>query len=382
MAEMAQHDGAAIEVRGLTKSYGDVHAVRGIDLRVEHGKIFALLGPNGAGKTTTVEILEGYRSRDGGTVQVLGFDPARQRRQLKSQIGIVLQSSGMDRYLTVAETVAMYAGYYPRPRPVDDVIDLVGLQGKRDARVLQLSGGQQRRLDVAIALVGNPDLLFLDEPTTGFDPSARHEAWEVIKNLAALGKTVLLTTHYMDEAQYLADQVAVISDGRIVAEGPPATIGNRERASARIRYRLADGATPPPDLLAPPGPDGLIELVPDDLTAALHRLTGWALEQHVELTGLEVIRPTLEDVYLELTGSPAGAAGSSGPVLPGRPTGRQDTGHERRGADAVAGPVHEQGILAQPGLGLLHLRLPADVPGHLHRAARARHGAHLAGPGW
>ncbi len=315
MAEMARHDDAAIEVRGLTKSYGDVHAVRGIDLFVERGKIFALLGPNGAGKTTTVEILEGYRSRDGGTVQVLGYDPARQRRQLKSQIGIVLQSSGMDRYLTVSETVTMYAGYYPRPRPVDEVINLVGLQAKRDARVLQLSGGQQRRLDVAIALVGNPDLLFLDEPTTGFDPSARHEAWEVIKNLATLGKTVLLTTHYMEEAQYLADQVAVISGGRIVAEGPPATIGNREQARARIRYRLADGAMPPSDLLAPPGPDGLMELAPDDLTAALHRLTGWALEQHVELTGLEVVRPTLEDVYLgdgaerpaaELTGSQEG----------------------------------------------------------------------------
>ena len=306
MAETARHDSAAIEVRGLTKSYRDVHAVQGIDLRVERGQIFALLGPNGAGKTTTVEILEGYRSRDGGTVQVLGCDPARQRRQLKSQIGIVLQSSGMDRYLTVSETVTMYAGYYPRPRPVDEVINLVGLQAKRDARVLQLSGGQQRRLDVAIALVGNPDLLFLDEPTTGFDPSARHEAWQVIKNLAALGKTVLLTTHYMDEAQYLADQVAVISGGRIVAEGPPATIGNREQARARIRYRLADGARPPSDLQAPPGPDGLMELAPDDLTAALHRLTGWALEQHVELTGLEVIRPTLEDVYLELTGSQEG----------------------------------------------------------------------------
>ena len=314
VAEITRHDSAAIEVRGLTKSYGDVHAVRGIDVLVERGQIFALLGPNGAGKTTTVEILEGYRSRDGGTVKVLGYDPARQRRQLKSQIGIVLQSSGMDRYLTVAETVAMYAGYYPRPRPVDEVISLVGLQAKRDTRVLQLSGGQQRRLDVAIALAGNPDLLFLDEPTTGFDPSARHEAWEVIKNLATLGKTVLLTTHYMDEAQYLADQVAVISGGQIVAEGPPATIGNREQARARIRYRLADGAAPPPDLLAPPGPDGLIELVPDDVTAALHRLTGWALEQHVELTGLEVIRPTLEDVYLELTGSPAEAAGSTEPA--------------------------------------------------------------------
>jgi ABC-2 type transport system ATP-binding protein len=316
MAEPGQQDGAAIEVRGLTKSYGAVHAVRGIDLTVERGQIFAMLGPNGAGKTTTVEILEGYRSRDSGTVQVLGYDPARQRRQLKSLIGIVLQSSGMDRYLTVAETITMYAGFYPNPRPVDEVIGLVGLEEKRNARVLKLSGGQQRRLDVAIALAGNPDLLFLDEPTTGFDPSARHEAWEVIKNLAQLGKTVLLTTHYMDEAQYLADQVAVISGGRIVAEGPPATIGNREQARARIRYRLADGATPPADLTAQAGPDGLIELVPDDLTATLHRLTGWAMDQHVELTGLEVIRPTLEDVYLELTDSPAAAA-SPEPAIAG-----------------------------------------------------------------
>jgi len=311
VAEVARHDGAAIEVRGLIKSYDDVHAVRGIDLTVERGQIFALLGPNGAGKTTTVEILEGYRSRDGGTVKVLGYDPGRQRQPLKSQIGIVLQSTGVDRYLTVSETVTMYAGFYPHPRPVDEVIDLVGLTAKRNTRVLKLSGGQQRRLDVAVALAGNPDLLFLDEPTTGFDPSARHEAWEVIKNLAALGKTVLLTTHYMDEAQYLADQVAVITSGRIVAEGPPATIGNREQARAQIRYRLDAGTTPPADLTAPPGPDGLIELRPDDLTAALHRLTGWALEQHVELSGLEVSRPSLEDVYLELTDSPAAPAGAA-----------------------------------------------------------------------
>ena len=311
MAELARHDGAAIEVRGLIKSYDDVHAVRGIDLTVERGQIFALLGPNGAGKTTTVEILEGYRSRDGGTVKVLGYDPGRQRQPLKSQIGIVLQSTGVDRYLTVSETVTMYAGFYPHPRPVDEVIDLVGLTAKRNTRVLKLSGGQQRRLDVAVALAGNPDLLFLDEPTTGFDPSARHEAWEVIKNLAALGKTVLLTTHYMDEAQYLADQVAVITSGRIVAEGPPATIGNREQARAQIRYRLDAGTTPPADLTAPPGPDGLIELRPDDLTAALHRLTGWALEQHVELSGLEVSRPSLEDVYLELTDSAAAPAGTA-----------------------------------------------------------------------
>jgi ABC-2 type transport system ATP-binding protein len=298
-------DGAAIEVRGLTKSYGEVHAVRGIDLTVERGQIFALLGPNGAGKTTTVEILEGYRSRDGGTVKVLGYDPARQRQRLKRQIGIVLQASGVDRYLTVSETVAMYAGFYPHPRPVDEVVALVGLETKRNARVLTLSGGQQRRLDVAVALAGDPDLLFLDEPTTGFDPSARHEAWEVIKSLAALGKTVLLTTHYMDEAQYLADQVAVISDGRIVAEGPPATIGNRQQARARIRYRMADGAVPPADITGPTGADGLTELTPDDLTTTLHRLTGWALEQHVTLTGLEVMRPSLEDVYLALTGGPA-----------------------------------------------------------------------------
>ena len=317
MAEPGRQDGTAIEVRGLTKSYGGVHAVRGIDLTVQRGHIFALLGPNGAGKTTTVEILEGYRSRDGGTVQVLGYDPGRQRQRLKPQIGIVLQSTGIDHYLTVAETVAMYAGFYPHPRPVDEVIQLVGLEAKRDSRVLKLSGGQQRRLDVAIALAGNPDLLFLDEPTTGFDPSARHEAWEVIKNLAELGKTVLLTTHYMDEAQFLADQVAVISNGRIVAEGPPTTIGNRELARARIRYRLPDGAAPPADLTASPGPDGLTELVPDDLTATLHRLTGWALEQHVELTGLEVVRPSLEDVYLNLTdggGVPAAQPAGAGPA--------------------------------------------------------------------
>ena len=324
MAEPGRQGGAAIEVRGLTKSYGGVHAVRGIDLTVARGQIFALLGPNGAGKTTTVEILEGYRSRDGGTVQILGYDPGRQRQRLKRQIGIVLQSSGMDSYLTVAETVAMYAGFFPHPRPVDEVIQLVGLEAKRDTRVLKLSGGQQRRLDVAIALTGNPDLLFLDEPTTGFDPSARHEAWEVIKNLAELGKTVLLTTHYMDEAQYLADQVAVISSGRIVAEGTPATIGNRELARARIRYRLPDGVAPPADLSASPGPDGLTELVPEDLTAALHRLTGWALDQHVELTGLEVTRPTLEDVYLELTDSPAAqAAAVTKKPVGGNPAGRR-----------------------------------------------------------
>ena len=202
---------AAIEVTGLTKSYGDVAAVAGLDLRIDTGEIFALLGPNGAGKTTTVEILEGYRHRDGGSVAVLGHDPGRERKQLKPRIGIVLQSTGVDRYLTVAETIRMYASYYPHPRPVGEIIGLVGLSEKRDTRVIKLSGGQQRRLDVAIALAGDPDLLFLDEPTTGFDPSARREAWEVVRNLAALGKTVLLTTHYMDEAQYLAGRVPASS---------------------------------------------------------------------------------------------------------------------------------------------------------------------------
>jgi ABC-2 type transport system ATP-binding protein len=297
--------GLAVEVRGLAKSYGSLPAVRGIDLAIERGEIFALLGPNGAGKTTTVEILEGYRSRDAGEVSVLGYDPRHQRSPLKSRIGIVLQSTGVERFLTVIETITMYAGYYPSPRPVAEVIDLTGLGDKRHSRVAKLSGGQQRRLDVAIALVGDPELLFLDEPTTGFDPSARREAWEVVRNLASLGKTVLLTTHYMDEAQYLADRVAVITGGRIVAEGPPATLGNREAARARVRYRLPAGLRPPDGLSGPSRPDGFTEFSPDDVTAALHRLTGWAIEQGISLDGLEITRPTLEDVYLQLTGSPA-----------------------------------------------------------------------------
>jgi ABC-2 type transport system ATP-binding protein len=293
----------AVDVRGLTKSYRNLQAVAGIDLRIQRGEIFALLGPNGAGKTTTVEILEGYRSRDAGTVTVLGLDPGHQRKQLKSKIGIVLQSTGVDRYLTVAETIAMYSGYYPNPRPAGEVIELVGLGPKRDTRVVKLSGGQQRRLDVAIALAGNPELLFLDEPTTGFDPSARHEAWEVVKSLAALGKTVLLTTHYMDEAQYLADRVAVIAAGRIVAEGPPATLGDRELASVHLRYRLPAGERPPDDVAGLPGGDGFVDLTPGDLTLALNRLTGWAIERGIPLDGLEIVRPSLEDVYLALTGS-------------------------------------------------------------------------------
>jgi ABC-2 type transport system ATP-binding protein len=299
---------AAIDVRGLVKTYGDTRAVDGIDLRIERGEIFALLGPNGAGKTTTVEILEGYRSRDAGSVSVLGCDPATQRRQLKPQIGIVLQSTGVDRFLTVAETVTMYSGYYPDPRPCDEVIELVGLAGKRNTRVVKLSGGQQRRLDVAIALAGNPDLLFLDEPTTGFDPSARHEAWAIVKNLAALGKTVLLTTHYMDEAQHLADRVALVTAGRILAEGPPASLGDGHMSGPHVRYRRpagGDAPSPPDDLLGTTGADGVTDLVPADLTLTLNRLTGWALEQGIKLDDIEVVRPSLEDVYLALTGSAA-----------------------------------------------------------------------------
>ena len=294
----------AVHVRGLVKAYAGVRAVNGIDLDIRRGEIFALLGPNGAGKTTTVEILEGYRTRDDGEVAVLGYDPGRQRVPLKRKIGIVLQSTGVEPYLTVAETIRMYAGFYPDPRPVDEVISLVGLEEKRNSRVNKLSGGQQRRLDVAIALAGNPELLFLDEPTTGFDPSARREAWEVIKNLATLGKTVLLTTHYMDEAQYLADRVAVISAGRIVAEGDPATLANRELARARIRYRLPGGVDPPAGLAGPPGADGFTEFSPDDVTSALHQLTGWALDHRISLDGLEVSRPSLEDIYLSLTSAP------------------------------------------------------------------------------
>ena len=292
----------AVRVRGLVKSYGSVRAVRGIDLDIRPGEIFALLGPNGAGKTTTVEILEGYRRRDGGEVSVLGYDPGRDRAKIKPRVGIVLQQTGVDRYLTVSETVQMYASYYPRPRSPDEVIDLVGLGAKRDSRVTTLSGGQIRRLDMAIALAGDPDLLFLDEPTTGFDPSARREAWEVVKNLASLGKTVLLTTHYMDEAQYLADRVAVIAAGRIVAEGPPATLGDRDHAAARIRYRLPDGAIPPAGLIDAPDGDGFVQVASEDVVADLHRLTGWALASSVTLDGLEVTRPSLEDVYLSLTG--------------------------------------------------------------------------------
>jgi ABC-2 type transport system ATP-binding protein len=295
----------AIEIRGLRKTYGNVEAVRGIDLSVPEGEVFALLGPNGAGKTTTVEIMEGFRKRTSGEVWVLGHDPAKGGRELKSQIGIVLQSTGIDPYLTVAETIDLYRAYYPRPRPVDEIIEVVGLSHKRDARVSKLSGGQQRRLDVAIALAGDPTLLFLDEPTTGFDPGARRNAWQVVKNLASLGKTIFLTTHYMDEAQYLAKQVAIIVAGRIVAQGPPSTLAGRDTAATVIRFRADRDVGDLPASLGEVvrAADGTLSVRTDDPTRTLHELTGWALERRVALDGLEVSRPSLEDVYLEITRS-------------------------------------------------------------------------------
>jgi ABC-2 type transport system ATP-binding protein len=291
---------AAVEVRGLRKSYGPVAAVQGIDLRVERGEVFALLGPNGAGKTTTVEILEGHRQRDAGEVAVLGHDPGRHERALRERVGIVLQQTGVDEYLTVREIVAMVAGYYPRPRDVDEVIVLAGLSEQRDRRVKKLSGGQKRRVDLAVALAGDPELLFLDEPTTGFDPSARRQAWETLRGLTALGKTILLTTHFMDEAEVLADRLAIINEGLIVATGTPSELIGAHSTATRIRFRLPEG-TIPPDRLGLSTDGTAWQLETDAPTRAIHDLTGWALESGVDLGELEVTRRSLEDVYLQLT---------------------------------------------------------------------------------
>src|SRR3954453_9934533 len=298
---------SVISVAGLRKSYGDLEAVRGIDLEVARGEIFAFLGPNGAGKTTTVEILEGYRNRSSGDVRVLGTDPARVDRQWRERIGIVLQDSKMHPELTVGGSLELFAGYYRRPRGVDATITLVGLTNKADDRVARLSGGQQRRLDVALALIGDPELLFLDEPTTGFDPSARRRAWEVIASLRDLGKTIFLTTHYMEEAQELADRVAIIAGGRIVAEGPPEELTHRDQRRASIRFRLPEGVTTaelPGVLIADSdgtAANGEVRIQAEDPVRALHELTAWALARGVSLTELEVRQPNLEDVYLELT---------------------------------------------------------------------------------
>jgi ABC-2 type transport system ATP-binding protein len=280
---------AAIVVRDLRKSYDGVEALRGVSFDVQIGEVFGLLGPNGAGKTTTVEILEGYRLRDGGEVTVLGHDPAAAPRALRERIGVVLQQSELNPQLTVREVHQMFAGYYAQPRSVDDVIELVGLAEKREARVKTLSGGQKRRLDLGVALVGDPDLVFLDEPTTGFDPAARRSAWEMIRVLRSLGKTILLTTHYLDEAHQLADRVAVIQAGRIVSLGTPSDlIGDGQRVEVRF---VRDGE--------------LIVIATDDPTQTLHELTSEALASGRRLQQLEVRRPTLEDVYLELVGRDA-----------------------------------------------------------------------------
>jgi ABC-2 type transport system ATP-binding protein len=291
----------AVEVRDLRKSYGAVEAVRGIDLRVERGQVFALLGPNGAGKTTTVEILEGHRQRDAGEVRVLGRDPAGNARDLKERIGIVLQQTGVDEHLTVREVVEMVGGYYPRPRPASEVLELAGLADQADRRVRKLSGGQRRRVDFAVALAGNPELLFLDEPTTGFDPSARRQAWETLRELSGDGTTIFLTTHFMDEAHALADRLAIIADGRIVAEGTADELIRRAGRGTRIRFRLDDGAEPPTEVGAS-RVAGRWEIRAADPTSTLHRLTSWAVSGGGELHDLEVARDSLEDVYLAMTG--------------------------------------------------------------------------------
>jgi ABC-2 type transport system ATP-binding protein len=294
-----------IEVRGLVKSYDDVEAVRGIDFHVEQGEVFAMLGPNGAGKTTTTEILEGYRSRTSGEISVLGHDPSKRERALRERIGIVLQSTGIDPFLTVRETIDMYSGYYPKRLDTDHVIEIVGLNEKRDTRVNKLSGGQERRLDVAIGLAGDPELLFLDEPTTGFDPSARRNAWGLVKGLVDLGKTVFLTTHFMDEAQYLADRLVVIAHGEIVAAGTPDTIAGRDRMTPKISLRVPSGAAPPPDA-GDPLEDGSYAVNTADPTTVLHSITGWAIDRGYAFETIDVQRPTLEDIYLEITGGEEG----------------------------------------------------------------------------
>ena len=293
---------SAVEVRDLHKSYGDVDAVRGVSFTVDTGEIVAVLGPNGAGKTTTIEMLEGFRAPTSGDVRVLGTDPATGGSEFRARIGIVLQETGIDPYLSVEEVLRMHASYYPTPRAVDETIDLVGLTEKRDARVKTLSGGQQRRLDVGLGIIGDPELLFLDEPTTGFDPSARRQAWDVVHRLRDLGKTVLLTTHYMEEAQALADRLVVIAAGRIIAEGTPDDIGGRASARSVIRFPWpAD--RPLDDLPIAATRDGTAAVVETAaVTTTLRSLTEWAVARDVDLDALTVTRPSLEDVYLELVG--------------------------------------------------------------------------------
>jgi ABC-2 type transport system ATP-binding protein len=297
--------GPAIAVLGLHKSYGDHEAVRGIDFEVSSGEVFGFLGPNGAGKTTTIEILEGYRERSSGQVYVLGVDPAHPTREWRNRIGLVLQECEFEPLLTVRETLTLFASFYEQPRPVDEAIELVGLSDKADARIGSLSGGQKRRADVAVGLIGDPDLVFLDEPTTGFDPTARRDAWNMIEGLKDLGKTVFLTTHYMDEAQHLADRVAILRGGEIVAQGPPAEMAGRIGQVTVIRFRLPDGQRPEEIRGAVDAPIEIsgnqVSIRSEQVQRDLYKLLGWAESQRLELDELEVSAPSLEDAFLALT---------------------------------------------------------------------------------
>jgi ABC-2 type transport system ATP-binding protein len=313
----------AVSVERLSKSYGDTVAVRDVSFEVEKGEVFALLGPNGAGKTTTVEILEGFRNRTGGRVQTLGVDPAdtSTQRWLRTRIGVVLQELAVEPYYSVRQVLTRNAGYYPNPRPVDEVIELIGLSEKRDDRIKRLSGGQQRRLDVGLGIIGNPDLLFLDEPTTGLDPSGRRETWDLIRLLASAGTTVLLTTHYMDEVEALADRVAVLFGQEIVASGTPTSIGGRDLGAVTIRFRLPEDVmleSLPVAAVRSASGDGLVEIHTEDELRVLHDLTGWALAGGYSLPGLSVLRVSLEDIYLGLTreGGPRRANGSTASTAP------------------------------------------------------------------
>ena len=308
-AATARSPAAAIAVRGLRKSYGSVQALDGVDLTVRRGEVLALLGPNGAGKTTLVEILEGHRRADAGELDILGFDPGRRARAFRERIGIVLQQEGLEPEITVREAVELYGAAYPHPRPAHEVLELVGLADRADARAGTLSGGQRRRLDLALGICGDPELIFLDEPTTGFDPAARRQSWELIERLRALGKTILLTTHYMDEAQHHADRVVVISHGRVIAEGAPETLGRDNAVPALVSFRL------PQDLDADDLPlpataevehhNGTLRFRSPTPTRDLAPLLSWAAVRGAELEALTVTRPSLEDVYLQLTEEPA-----------------------------------------------------------------------------
>lgn len=319
--------GPAIEVTGLTKSYrtksgATVDAVRGIDLQVREGELLAFLGSNGAGKTTTIEILEGFRTRTSGEVRVLGEDPQNPSKRWREDIGIVLQESVPDSDLTARESVAMYASYYEAPRSVDDVLDIVGLSSSADQRTKALSGGQKRRLDLAIALVGRPKLIFLDEPTTGFDPSARREAWGMIEGLRDLGSTVLLTTHYMDEAEHLADRIVVVSDGVIVADGTASHLADQVQLRTRVGWDTNEvpvaaianrwHSTVRPAERAPGTPESMVVLETTEVTEVVHALTNWALANQARIDSLSVERPSLEDTFLRLSGSDSSAATKDG----------------------------------------------------------------------